>query len=74
MKIKRAGRGKGARWGARKYAECVSETQDGLTYHVVKVRIKASRNYAYHCNCPDHLYRQRACKHIQQFKKQEVQR
>ncbi len=74
MEIKRAGRGKGAKFGARKYAACVSVTRDGVTYQVAKIRIEGSRNYGYVCTCPDHLYRQRACKHIAAFKAEEAQR
>ena len=72
MKITKTTHGRGERFGARKYAEVASETENGKAYQVVKIRIKGSRNYTYRCSCPDHLYRQRACKHIKSFQKGET--
>ena len=65
-------RGAGERFGARKYATVESFTSPGVEYRVVKVRVRNSRDYRYVCTCPDHVYRQRTCKHIDAF--QQVER
>ena len=59
------------RFGARKYTRVVSSSNVDVFYDIVKVRIKGSRNYKYFCTCPDFIFRQKACKHIRQFKKEE---
>ena len=56
----------------RKYAHIKSESKPGTEYVVVKIRvIKPYVHYKYRCNCPDHMYRNRDCKHIWQFKEKE---
>jgi hypothetical protein len=59
------------RFGARKYDYVHSSTDPDKVYSVVKIRISGTRNYKYTCTCPDFTFRQRACKHIKQFKKRE---
>jgi len=71
MKIKKVDKNKGNKFGARKYAEVDSDTYFGVKYTVVKVRVKNTKNYAYKCTCPDHIYRNRECKHIREFKLKE---
>lgn len=60
------------RFGARKYTRIVSSTDPSKFYDVVKIRISGTRNYKYQCTCPDFVFRQKACKHIAQFKKEEA--
>jgi hypothetical protein len=59
--------GTGNRFGARKYATVASFSREGTEYQVVKVRELNSRNYSYKCTCPDHVFRNRDCKHIKAF-------
>lgn len=55
----------------RKYAHIKSESRKGVEYVVVKIRIIKNNTYKYRCNCPDHMFRNRDCKHIWQFKERE---
>lgn len=71
MKITRARRGRGARFGARKYGKVGSHSDGRKSYDVAKVRIKDSSNYTYRCTCPHFFYRQQICKHIIEFKEAE---
>ena len=64
--------GQGVRFGARKYAVVESFSHPGVEYRAAKVRVRNSRDYRYVCTCPDHVYRQRTCKHIDAF--QQVER
>ena len=70
MEIVVSKRGKGKKYGARKYASVPSESGNG-DYTVVKVRVWNKRHYAYKCSCPHHMFRQVPCKHI--LKMQEVE-
>ncbi len=72
LDITKTPKNRGQKFGARKYAAVPSVTRPGIEYVVVKVRLRGeSRHYAYRCTCPDFMFRNRQCKHIQAFKKQE---
>lgn len=66
-------RGKGERYGARKYGRIESETVSGLWYDISKVRVKNKKCYAYKCSCGDFIFRNNSrCKHILLFLKEEL--
>jgi uncharacterized Zn finger protein len=50
------------------YALCPSETIPGKLYNVVKRMNLFGSKWA--CDCPDHVYRERECKHIRTVKAQ----
>ena len=71
MRIIVVQRGRGDKFGARKYGTVNSFTSR-RTYKVIKRRLPGkSRNYQYKCSCPDAFFRSRQCKHIEHFKKAE---
>ena len=70
MEIVISKRGKGKKYGARKYASVPSSVGNG-DYTVVKVRVRNTRNYSYKCSCPHHMFRQLPCKHIAQMREAE---
>ena len=70
MEIVISKRGKGKKYGARKYASVPSSSND-REYTVVKVRVRNTRNYVYKCSCPHHMFRQLPCKHIVQMQEAE---
>lgn len=63
-----ARRNKGERYGARKYAKVVSKTNPSKVYIVTKVRVRNAKHYTYSCTCEHFVYRQKQCKHIEEFK------
>lgn len=65
-------RGKGPKYGARKYGQVESDTNPGTFYDVAKVRDHFRPTYSYQCQCADFIFRNnRNCKHIAAFKARE---
>jgi predicted nucleic acid-binding Zn finger protein len=60
------------KFGACKYTRITSSTDPTKFYDVVKIRVHGTRNYKYQCTCPDFVFRQKPCKHINKFKKDEA--
>jgi len=55
------------KYGARKYAQVPSHSEEGKTYTVAKCRKRNAKHYYYVCSCPINFYKREKCHHIEDF-------